>query len=106
MGYRYSNLCLDTVEQLHQVIAADCPVITSDGGSSIKCTPSGTDILITVDHIPTTGISNQQTYVPEQIICDTAPAIADVVELAWLVVAVWVAAWGIKKMTDALKGRG
>ncbi|MBA3754955.1 MAG: hypothetical protein H0X02_01415 [Nitrosomonas sp.] len=106
MGYRYKNLCLDTVEQLHQVIAADCPIIASNGGSSIKCTPTTTEILITVDQIPTTGVTNQQNYVPDLIACDSAPAIADVIELSWLVVSVWVAAWAIKKMIDALRGRG
>ena len=106
MGYRYKNLCLDTVDELHQSIAADCPVITGNGGSSLKCTPTATDILLTVDQIPTTGITNQQTYVPEQIACDSVPSIAEVSELAWLVVAVWVAAWGYKKMADALRGRG
>ncbi|PTQ76465.1 hypothetical protein C8R26_11758 [Nitrosomonas oligotropha] len=105
MGYRHKNLCLDTVEQLNEVVSADCPLITSDGSSSIKCTPSATDILITIDSIPTTGILKQQTYVPELISCDSAPAIADVIEVSWLVVAVWVTAWGIKKMADALKGR-
>ncbi|SFF12697.1 hypothetical protein [Nitrosomonas sp. Nm166] len=105
MGYRYKNLCLDTVEQLHEVIAADCPVITIDGSSSIKCTPTATEILLTVEAIPTTGTTNQQTYIPEQIACDTAPVIADVIELSWLVVGVWVAAWTAKKLSDVLKGR-
>ena len=105
MGYRHKNMCLDTAEQLYEVISADCPLITSDGSSSIKCTPSATDILITVDSIPPTGTLRQQTFVPELISCESAPAIADVIELSWLVVAVWVTAWGIKKMTDALKGK-
>ena len=105
MGYLYKNLCLDTVDELHQTIAADCPVITSNGSSSLKCTPTSTDILLTVDQIPTTGTLNQQTYVPEQIPCNSSPLIADVIELSWLVVAVWVTAWGFKKMSDALRGR-
>ena len=105
MGYRYKNFCLDTVEQLHEVIAADCPVITSDGSSSIKCSPTSTDILMTVEPIPTTGLTSQQVYIPQQINCDTGPAIADAIELSWLVVGVWVAAWGFKKMADALRGK-
>lgn len=104
MGYRYKSLCLDTVEQLHEVIAADCPIVTSDGSHMLVCSPSLTEITMTLDTIPS-GTPFTQVYVPQQIPCDTAPAIAEVIELSWLVIGVWVAAWGFKKMSDALRGR-
>lgn len=104
MGYRYKTQCLESVELLHDVIAADCPTVSNDGMYALACVPSSTTISITRTPLDgSTGNTIQVT--PIQIYCDNTSAINDITELSWLVVLVWVTAWGIKKMIDALKGR-
>lgn len=104
MGYRYKNYCLDTVSELHDVISSDCPSVTSDGAHILICTPSSNDITVSLTEIAT-GTTTTRAYTPELIACDTAPAIAEIVELSWLVIGVWVVAWTFKKMADAIRGR-
>lgn len=105
MGYRFKNYCVDTVTELHDLIAADCPTVTADGSSSIKCIPTSTDISIVIDSIPTTGTPISQSYIPVQIACDTAPKIADIVDYAWAVALIWLTAWGIREVYKLIKGR-
>lgn len=104
MGYRYKNYCLDTVTEMHSVVASDCQTVTLDGTAIVKCTPTSTDITVSIIDI-STGTTVTRAYVPEQIICDTAPALADVAEIAWLVIGVWVTAWAFKKIADTIRGR-
>ena len=104
MGYRYKTQCLDSLELLHDVIAADCPTISTDGAYSLACVPSSTYISIT--RTPLEGSTSDTLQVtPVQIYCDKTGSINDIIEIAWLVVLVWVTAWGFKKMADTIRGR-
>ena len=45
------------------------------------------------------------TITPQLITCDFSPPYtnSDVIQVSWLVVSVWVVAWGIKKMAEVIK---
>lgn len=104
MGFRYKTQCLDSLELLHDVIAADCPTISTDGAYALACIPSSTYISIT--RTPLDGSTSDTLQVtPVQIYCDKTGSINDITEIAWLVVLVWVTAWGFKKMADTIRGR-
>ena len=104
MGFRYKTQCLDSLELLHDVIAADCPTISTDGAYVLSCVPSSTYISIT--RTPLDGSTSDTLQVtPVQIYCDKTGSINDITEVAWLVVLVWVTAWGFKKMADTIRGR-
>lgn len=112
MGFRYKTQCLDSLELLHDVIAADCPTISTDGAYALACIPSSTYIsitrtpLISITRTPLDGSTSDTLQVtPVQIYCDKTGSINDITEIAWLVVLVWVTAWGFKKMADTIRGR-
>ena len=66
---------------------------------------------ITVQAYSLTNGTPQTAFIitPQLIACTyQAPKVfsnADVVELSWLVVGVWVAAWGIRKLSEMLDKR-
>lgn len=108
MGYLYKSKCLDTVLELHQHYAQDCndaftnltqyyTVCTADSSAVTANTYSLKDNL-QYNTVPV-------LIYPPQYSCDTAPKIAEVAELSWLVVGVWVAAWGIKKLIEVVRMR-
>lgn len=101
MGYRYRTQCVDTIDLLHEVIAADCPTISSDGVYLIQCTPSSINISVTTTEI-ISGTQATRAWIPDQLLCNS-PSVADTVELAWLVGGVWVAAWTIKMVAEVIR---
>lgn len=100
MGVRYKSQCVEST-LLHDLIAADCPIITSDGAHLIKCVPSSTEITIFYTEVAT-NTTTSTVYQPQQILCDGV-TITDAVELAWLIVLVWVVAWTIKAISETLR---
>lgn len=102
MGYRYLNYCVDTEQQLYDLVAANCPTIAPDGGTAITCTSNTTDVNVIINTIPL-GTPINYTYQPALIACDTSPAVADIVDISWKVALVWVTAWAILKMAEAMK---
>lgn len=100
MGVRYKSQCVDST-LLHDLIAADCPMITSDGAHLIKCVPSSTDITIFYTEVATNTTAST-IYQPQQIPCEGV-TISDAVELAWMIALAWVIAWTIKAISEALR---
>ncbi len=98
MSYLYQNRCFDTVQQLHEFVAADCPVVS--GGAAIKCTPSATDILIEKTDL-TQGTTTSYSYVPAQITCD--PSLTDLTSVIWDVSLILIAAFSIAVIIKQLK---
>lgn len=100
MGYRLQSQCVD--ESIHlELVAAQCPFITSDGAHLIKCVPSSTEIIIFYTEVAT-NTTTSTIYQPQQIPCDGV-TISDAVELAWLIALVWVVAWTIKAVSETLR---
>lgn len=104
MGYRYQNFCVDTYEEVLDLAAASCPLLTSDGTHTISCTPSSGSISLVLNTIPpNTPITGLLT--PSQIACETAPKLAEIAELSWAVGLLWVTAWGVRKVYEVIRGR-
>jgi len=97
MSYLYQNRCFDTVQQLHEFVAADCPVVSD--GAAIKCTPSATDILIEKTDL-TLGTTTSYNYVPAQIACD--PSLTDLTTIIWDVSLMWIAAFTVAVIAKLL----
>ncbi len=115
MGYKLKNVCYETQAQFLEAFAQDCPITVSTpstaSGFYSFCSVNGTNIEVkafnwssnqeiipAVDHI----------FTPQSSSCDYSASTntftnADIIELSWLVVGVWVAAWGFKKMIEVLK---
>lgn len=98
MSYLYQNRCFDTVQQLHEFVAADCPVVS--GGAAIKCTPSATDIFIEKTDL-SLGTTTSYNYVPAQITCD--PSLTDLTAVIWDVSLILIAAFSIAVIIKQLK---
>lgn len=98
MSYLYQNRCFDTVQQLHEFVAADCPVVS--GGAAIKCTPSATDILIEKTDL-SLGTTTSYSYFPAQITCD--PSLTDLTSVIWDVSLILIAAFSIAVIIKHLK---
>lgn len=103
MGNYYQGKCFSTTLDFHREIASNCPTVSPDGAYLIQCTPSETKIVLTrktTGLIPTTTNTD---YIPQQIACDPDQAMNDAIDLAWLIVGVWVAAWCIKQIINVIR---
>lgn len=109
MGYKLHDQCYETLFDFHVAFAQECSKIGGQGTSAIFYT-----CVATPDYVTIQGYSavNGSAYTPfnhnpQQISCTyQAPKSftnADVVDLSWLVVGVWVVAWGIRKLIDTFK---
>ncbi len=114
MGSKYRDTCYETSTDALQVMADYCGV--SIGGSSTNatfaayCKPNGTALTI---HTGTLNNPNDVTaafsITPTFPTCTYTPpnnstiTPEDAVQTAWLVIGVWVVAWGIRKIIDSLR---
>lgn len=115
MGYQYKSICYETETKFLEAYAQDCPI--NVGGTSTAayysfCSVNGTGIKIkTFLWSNNTEISRtvDHTFIPQSSSCDYTTTSsstftnADIIELSWLVVGVWVVAWGFKKMMEVLR---
>ncbi|WP_090697176.1 hypothetical protein [Nitrosomonas aestuarii] len=97
MSYLYQNRCFDTVQQLHENVAADCPAVSS--GASIQCVPSSTDIAITHTDLATL-VSTTSSHIPPQIACD--PSLTDLTTIIWDISLIWIAAFTVSVIAKQL----
>lgn len=118
MGYQFKGQCLETLLEMHQRFAQDCSGVSFNamtGSASTLplisvCTASGTNVSVQAYDIKNNALFGTATIlVPPQYSCTySAPSSstitnADAITTAWLVVSVWVVAWGIRKMTEVLR---
>ncbi len=89
--FLFKRSCLETVQQLHEYVAADCPTISN--GFVYTCTPSASNVNINRYEI-SSGLSVDYLHVLEHVPCNVD--VVSIAELSWLVVLVWIAAYGIK----------
>lgn len=59
MTYLYKERCLNTVEELYQFFAADCPLVSN--GYTVTCAPTSTGLI---SRLP---IRLQPTLSPKQL---------------------------------------
>ena len=98
MTYLYKERCLNTVEELYQFFAADCPLVSN--GYTVTCAPTSMGVDITLTD-PVTTNTFTQTVVPPAITCPDF--IGDAIELSWLVVGVLVSAWGFRVLYNMVR---
>lgn len=104
MGNYYQGKCFSTTLDLHREIASNCPTVSPDGVYLIQCAPSETKII--VSRTDTNALITTTTdYIPQQITCDPELQLNDGIEMAWLIVGVWVSAWCIKQIINVIRSR-
>lgn len=112
MGYKYQNTCYETLAEATQAEADLCGL--NIGGTTNAswvgfCEVSGTNIQFKYGAVGSSTFSTSTLpYTPLYATCnyDTSTNTftnADVISMAWLVVSVWVIAWGFKKMIEVLR---
>lgn len=98
MAYLYQGKCLDTIQQLHEFVAAGCPTVS--GNFSLQCVPTAAQVDITA-----TDISTQTTFtsvfVPSQIPC--AVSLVDQTEFYWQLAGILVAGFAIRAIIKAFQ---
>lgn len=112
MGYKFNGQCLETVDDLYNEFALSCTGNFTNGGTAVgyvsKCTPVVGGVNVRLYSLSTGAAVGVETVVqPPLISCtySSSPGslpIEDIVALSWLVAGVWVVAWGIRKIADAL----
>lgn len=108
MGYRFKDQCFDTKQEFINAFAQSCGGTSGSGGLSSYFTicTANTD-TVTVQAYTLTNGTAQTPYAvtPQTINCDYVSPLttSDMIELSWLVVGVWVTAWGFKKMMEVIR---
>jgi hypothetical protein len=112
MGYKFQDKCYETKFDMHFAFANECQASGSAalGSLYLSCTADPAGHVIMQSYTVSNGNPGTAwNYYPQEVTCTYEPpkvfSNADVVELSWLVVGVWVTAWGIKKLIETLKLR-
>ena len=121
MGYKYQNICLETLDEFRGAFAQECTgqlVTTGSGGSAVGavalCSPVTNGVNVRLYSLSTGATMGADTLIdPPQISCTYSASsggsssasipTADIIETAWLVVGVWVTAWAFRRMASAIK---
>ncbi len=111
MGYEFKGVCYETLYKFHIQFAQECYKASGSGLSAqfLSCTATPDYVTLQTLTLANGTWSTPVNYNPQQIACTYQPpkvfSNADVVELSWLVVGVWVAAWGIRKLSEMMDKR-
>ena len=108
MGYRFQNQCYETKQDFMNALSQTCTAPSGAAGLSsyfTVCTANADNITVQAYSLTNGTPQTAFTIAPQLITCDFSPPYtnADVIQVSWLVVGVWVVAWGIKKMSGVLK---
>lgn len=111
MGYKYNNICFETQAEALQYVSDSCSVVlggTTNASWVAYCKVNGSSINFLYGLLSTSGTNTSPfVYTPIFPACTFEASKvfsnADVVQLSWLVVGVWVVAWGIRKLIDIFK---
>lgn len=98
MSFLYQGKCLDTVQRLHETVAAECPPVS--GNYSLQCTPTSSQVDILATDIMN-SMQFSSVLVPSQIPCDVT--LADQTAFYWELVGVLVAGFAIRALIKALQ---
>ena len=98
MAYLYQGKCLDTVQRLHESVAAACPPVS--GNYSLQCTPSAAQVDLVA-----TDIFSAATYasvlIPSQIPCDVS--LLDQTAFYWQLAGILAVGFGIRAIIKAFQ---
>lgn len=98
MSYLYQGKCLDTVQRLHEFVAAACPPVS--GNYALQCTPTGTQINIVATDILTAATYNS-VLVPSQIPCEVT--LLDQTVFFWQLAGILVAGFAVRAIIKVLQ---
>lgn len=102
MAYKYQNYCFDTVGQLTEYVAAQCPAVS--GNNSILCVPQALPDQIQITATDLNTLVQSVSYLqPAQITCDYLGT--DYIEFLWLCAGLLVVAAGARFVSDVLRGK-
>jgi hypothetical protein len=96
MPYLYQNRCFDTVQQLHNAVAAACPPVS--GNYSLQCNATSTQIDILATDI-LSAATYTSTLIPAQISCDVT--LLDQTAFYWQLVGILVVGFSIRSIIKA-----
>jgi len=96
MSYLYQGRCLDTVQHLHESVAAGCPTVS--GNFAIQCAATETQINVTAIDL-STQVTYSSVLVPSQIPCDVT--LLDQTAFYWQLVGVLVVGFAIRMIIKA-----
>ena len=118
MGYQYKGQCLETLLEMQQRFAQDCsglPLNAMTGTATTVplisvCTATAGAVSIKAYDVKNNNLFGIATIVtPPEYSCTYSASAsstitnADAITTAWLVVSVWVVAWGVRKMMEVLR---
>ena len=98
MSYLYQNSCFDTVQRLHEAVAAECPPVS--GNYSLQCNPTSTQIDIVATDL-FSSMSYSSVLVPSQIPCDVS--MLDMTDFLWQITLILVAGFAIRVLIKAFQ---
>ena len=108
MGYRFQDQCYETKQDFMNALSQTCTAPSGAAGLSsyfTVCTANADNITVQAFQLTNGTAQTAFTITPRLITCDFSPpyTYSDVIQVSWLVVSVWVVAWGIKKMAEVIK---
>lgn len=116
MGFKYKGICYETQQEFHQTFAQDACAVQIMGSTAVShyvyCTADATNVYLE-SFIYTNNleqsVANTHAFKPQVIPCTYTPPLifssADMIQLAWLIIGVWVVAWALKKSADAIRNK-
>lgn len=112
MGFKYRDTCYDTLAEAIQSEADQCGLTINNSSGYYwvgYCEVNGSNIQFLHNNTASsTFYTSALTYTPSYPSCTANSggstfSNADIIELSWLVVSVWVVAWGFRKMIEVFK---
>ena len=90
------------------VLSQTCTAPSGAAGLSsyfTVCTANADTITVQAYQLTSGSPMTPFNITPQLINCDLSPPYtnSDIIEVSWLVVGVWVVAWGFKKMAEVIK---
>jgi len=98
MAYLYQGKCLDTVQRLHESVAAACPPVS--GNYALQCTPSAAQVDIVATDI-FSAANYASVLIPSQIPCDVS--LLDQTAFYWQLAGILAVGFGIRAIIKALQ---
>ena len=102
MGFLVQDKCHDTIQKANNSFISNCGIQTYDL-YFYYCEPpttQGQGVVFIRENV-STGVRNIQHTAMVYPSCEVE--VSNTTQLAWLVVGVWVIAWGFRKMIEVLK---
>lgn len=106
MGYKFQNICYETLNDMHAAWSDFCAASGSGLGSYfMACKADSAAGAVEIKMLAvSSGVQNGSTwyYNPQQIACDSSSSITDALSLSWQLALVLVAGFAARAIIKAL----